>query len=181
MNQKIKNITLIALFAAFVLISSKIEIRITADSRVHFGNAICLLSSFILNPISAGLSAGIGSLFFDLIWYPSSLPFNFLITFINKFVMSFVCGLVFKSLKNTNKNEIAILIISGLAGEIAYIILYLLKTFIDRYFIAGITQLSVLIPIILIKAGSSVINAIFAIIVSVIIYKPIKKYLNFID
>ena len=177
MNKHIKTITLVALFAALVLVASKIEIRIS-DTRLHFGNAMCLLAGFVLNPLSAGLSAGIGSLFFDILFYPSSFGFDFLITFINKFAMGFFCSLVYSKLKHSTNHKTIILAVSGTIGELAYIILYIGKTFVERYFIVGIRQMEILIPILLVRLGASTINAIFAVIVSIILYKALEKYLN---
>ena len=172
-NKHLKNIIIVSLFAALVLIFSKMEIRVM-ETRVHLGNSFCLLSGFILSPISAGLAAGIGSLFFDLLFYPSSMPAEFLITFLNKFIMSFACSLVYNSLLNKNLNVKANIIISGFIGQLAYIILYLLKTYIQRRYMLGLGQ-EVVIAELMVKLGTSTVNAIFAIIISSILYAPAKR------
>lgn len=170
---KLKNIIIISLFAALVLVFSKIEIRV-AESRIHLGNSFCLLAGFMLSPINAGLSAGIGSLFFDLLFYPSSMPVEFLITFLNKFVMAYICSKAYHYLLNKNFNIKANVIISGFMGQVSYIILYLLKSYIQRRFIIGLSQ-EVVIAELIIKLSSSTVNAIFAIIISSILYAPAKK------
>lgn len=172
-NKHLKNIIIVSLFAALVLIFSKMEIRVM-ETRVHLGNSFCLLSGFILSPISAGLAAGIGSLFFDLLFYPSSMPAEFLITFLNKFIMSFVCSLVYHSLCKKNLNDKANIIISGFIGQLSYIALYLIKTYIQRRYMLGLSQ-EVVIAELMVKLGTSTINAIFAIIISSILYAPAKR------
>ena len=172
-NKHLKNIIIVSLFAALVLIFSKMEIRVM-ETRVHLGNSFCLLSGFMLSPISAGLAAGIGSLFFDLLFYPSSMPAEFLITFLNKFIMSFTCSLVYNSLLNKNLNVKANIIISGFIGQLGYIILYLLKTYIQRRYLLGLSQ-EVVVAEIFVKLGTSTVNAIFAIIISSILYAPAKR------
>lgn len=180
MNKHIKRVTIIALFSALVLVASKIEFRIY-DTRLHFGNTMCLLSGYVLNPLGAGLASGIGSLFFDILFYPNSFGVDFLITFINKFVMGFICSLVFNMLIKTKFDKTLSLVISGILGQLAYIILYIGKTFIERYYFVGIKQSSVLIPILLIRLGTSTINAIFAVTVSTILYKSLEKYIIPLD
>lgn len=172
-NKKIKNIIIISLFASLVLVFSKIEFRVV-ETRIHLGNSFCLLSGFILSPLSAGLSAGIGSLFFDLLFYPSSMPLEFVITFLNKFVMSFVCSYVYHLMLNKNINIKSNIILSGLLGQISYIVLYLLKTYIQRKYIILLSN-EVVIAEIILKLGTSSVNAIFAIIISSILYAPAKK------
>lgn len=172
-NKNLKNIIIISLFAALVLIFSKMEIRV-AETRMHLGNSFCLLSGFMLSPISAGLAAGIGSLFFDLIFYPSSMPLEFVITFINKFAMSFACSYLYHFLLKRNLNIKANIVISGIVGQLTYIFLYLLKTYIQRRYMLGL-DLNVVIAELLLKLSTSTVNAIFAIIISSILYAPAKK------
>ena len=172
-NKKLKNIIIVSLFAALVLIFSKMEFRV-AETRIHLGNSFCLLAGFVLSPINAGLSAGIGSLFFDLLFYPSSMPLEFVITFVNKFVMSFACSMAYHFLLKKNFNIKANILVSGFIGQVSYIFLYLFKTYIQRRLILGLVQ-EVVITELLIKLGSSTINAIFAIIISSILYAPAKK------
>lgn len=179
-NKKFKNIIIISLFAALVLVFSKIEFRF-AETRIHLGNSFCLLSGFVLMPINAGLAAGIGSLFFDLLFYPSSMPAEFLITFINKFAMAFTSSIIYHSLIKNKINLKFNILLSCSLGQIVYIILYLSKTFIQRRYILGLAQEIVITELIL-KLGTSTINAIFAIIISSILYYPAKKAVeNFVE
>lgn len=145
-----------------------------AETRIHLGNSFCLLAGFVLSPINAGLAAGIGSLFFDLLFYPSSMPVEFLITFINKFVMAFTCSITYHFLSKKSLTIKTNIIISGFIGQASYIILYLFKSYIQRRIFLGLSQ-EIIITELLIKLGSSTLNAIFAIIISSILYAPAKK------
>lgn len=176
--EKIKYITQIALYAAFVVVTSKLEIRIY-DTRIHFGNSMCLLSGFILPPLYAGLASGLGSLIFDLMFYPSSFILNLLFTFVNKFALAFVCSLLFNKLKRLELNKILTLILSGLLGQISYIILYLFKVFIEKYFFYNLNLTAVLTNILL-KLITSSVNAVIAIIVSTLLYCVLGNKLKYL-
>ena len=90
MKQKKNSIYLmsaVGLMAALVFASSYISINIPTIlgvSRIHFGNAFCLLSGLLLGGVPGGLAAGIGSCFFDLTnpLYISSAPFTFVFKFL---------------------------------------------------------------------------------------------------
>ena len=87
-------------------------------------------------------------------------------TFATKFVMGYVAGVVFNKTKKS--------VLAGTIGEIAYIILYALKTYIERRFILSMA-IEAVIPILMAKIGASVVNALAAIIVSTILYNVLKK------
>ena len=79
--------------------------------------------------------------------------------------MGYVAGVFFTKTSNV--------VLSGIIGEIAYIILYAIKTYIERRFVLSMAFKTV-VPIVLTKVGASVFNAIAALIISSIIYKLIK-------
>ncbi len=164
LDKKIKLLTLTSLFIALVVIGSRIYVGTHDTFRFHLGNSMCLLAAFILPPIYGGLAAGVGSMLFDIIFYTSGPAC--LITLITKFVMGYVAGIFFQKTKNV--------ILAGIVGEIAYIILYALKTYIERRFVLSMPFEAVL-PIVLTKVGASVFNAIAAVIISTIIYNIIKN------
>ena len=164
LDKKLKNLTLTALFAALVVITSRIYVGTHDTFRFHLGNSMCLLAAFVLSPVYGGLAAGLGSMIFDILFYTAG-P-SVIITFITKFVMAYVAGLVFTKTKNV--------VISGIIGEIAYIILYALKTYVERRFIMSMAFEAVL-PILLTKVGASVFNAIAAVIISSLAYQVIKR------
>ena len=153
-----------ALFTALVVIGSRIYVGTHDTFRFHLGNSMCLLAAFLMPPLHAGLASGVGSMLFDILFYTSGPAC--LITFATKFVMGYVAGLVFEKSKNV--------ILAGTLGEIAYIILYALKTYIERRFVMSMVIEAVL-PLLATKVGASVVNAIAAIVVSTILYNMLKN------
>ncbi|MBR1454213.1 MAG: ECF transporter S component [Lachnospiraceae bacterium] len=164
MDKRIKNLTLVSLFIALVVIGSRIYVGTHDTFRFHLGNSMCLLAAFVLTPFYGGLAAGLGSMLFDILFYTSG-P-TVLVTFATKFVMGYVAGIVFNKTKS--------IVLGGIIGEIAYIILYAIKTYIERRFVMSMAFEAVL-PILLTKIGASVFNAVAAVIVSTLIYKILKK------
>ena len=164
MDKKIKLVTLTSLFIALVVIGSRIYVGTHDTFRFHLGNSMCLLAAFVLPPLYGGIAAGVGSMLFDILFYTSGPAC--IVTFATKFVMGYVAGIVFKKTNNV--------VIAGIIGEIAYIILYALKTYIERRFILSMA-LEAVIPLLLTKVGASVFNAIAAVIISSIVYQVIKK------
>ena len=164
LDKRIKLLTLTSLFIALVVIGSRIYVGTHDTFRFHLGNSMCLLAAFVLPPIYGGLAAGVGSMLFDIIFYTSGPAC--LITLVTKFVMGYVAGVFFQKTKNV--------ILAGIVGEIAYIILYALKTYIERRFVLSMPFEAVL-PIVLTKVGASVFNAIAAVIISTIVYNIIKN------
>lgn len=164
MDKRIKLLTTTSLFIALVVIGSRIYVGTHDTFRFHLGNSMCLLAAFVLPPVYGGLSAGLGSMLFDIIFYTSGPAC--IITFATKFVMGYVAGVIFEKTKNV--------VLSGIIGEIFYIILYAIKTYIERRFVLSIA-FEVVLPIVLTKVGASVFNAIAAVIISSIVYKIIKN------
>ncbi len=163
----VQEITLIGLMAAMVYVASAfLQIPIPTaigNTRVHMGNVMCLLSGLLLSPVWGGMSAGIGSAFFDLTnpAYITSAPF----TFAFKFLMAWVCGILFQKWKNKGK-VVFYSAVSGTAGAITYVILYLSKSFIEDYIVLGLPLQGVLVDVAQ-KGVVSLVNGIIAVIVAV--------------
>ena len=162
-DKKVKNLTLMALFTALVVIGSRIYVGTHDTFRFHLGNSMCLLAAFLMPAFHAGIASGAGSMLFDILFYTSG-P-SCIITLITKFVMGYTAGIVFEKTKNA--------IVAGTTGEVAYIILYTIKTYIERRFILSMA-IEAVMPILATKVGASVVNAIAAILVSSILYNILK-------
>ena len=162
-DKKVKNLTLMALFTALVVIGSRIYVGTHDTFRFHLGNSMCLLAAFLMPAFHAGIASGVGSMLFDILFYTSG-P-SCIITLITKFVMGYTAGIIFEKTKNA--------IVAGTIGEIAYIILYAIKTYIERRFILSMA-IEAVMPILATKVGASVVNAIAAIVVSSILYNILK-------
>ncbi len=173
----IKTIAKIGLMAALVFIGTNLRIKIPIGldgTMLHFGNVFCLLSGLLFGPLAGGLSAGIGSAIFDL---TSEYASEAWITFINKFFMGFVSGLISKQLFKKNNKTINFFI-AAMAGALTYSTLYIVKTIIFNLYVYVI-PVETLPTIVAIKGVVTLINAIIAVCVSVFFAKsmqiPLKK------
>lgn len=169
MKKKIttREITLIGLMAAMVYVASRfLQIPIPTaigETRLHMGNVMCLLSGLLLGPVYGGLSAGIGSAFFDLTSpaYITSAPF----TFAFKFFMAWSCGILYQKWHD-RKNTVLCSAVAGTVGALSYVILYLIKSFISSYFLLQMPFEAVILAVGQ-KGFFSVINGIIAVIAAV--------------
>ena len=166
MNKKsftVFNITFIAMMAAMVYVVTLFRFPLLG-SKVHFANAVCLLSGILLGPLQGGLAAGIGSAFYDAVTGYDLV--NVLITFVSKFAMAWVCGLVMQSNVHPHaRGRIDRTLLACVCGALTYVALYMIKTFIYQKFVYGFpmdavwaTMLSKLIPS-LINAGAAIVAA----------------------
>ena len=98
----IYRVTLTAVFAALVFVSSMISVPIPVAigdvTRIHLGNIFCLLSGFVLGPVGGGLAAVCGW----IAWAKGSRA------------------------ENHGQN-----ILAAIAGSATYMVLYLGKSFIE--------------------------------------------------
>lgn len=91
-------IVLIGLMAALCFVGTYLHIDVPTPLgkvMLHFGNVFCLLSGMLLGGVKGGLAAGIGSMFYDVL-DPAYISESW-ITFINKFMMAFLCGIIVKA------------------------------------------------------------------------------------
>lgn len=145
-------------------------------SKVHFANAMCLLSGLLFGPVSGGLAAGLGSALYDGLFGGYDI-IETLVTFVSKFLMAYICAVIAQTHRGEQKKlRIAIGCITG-AGS--YVALYMLKTFVKQWLInsggdlgvsdvmeiAGVTMLS--------KLPASLINAVFGVLASVLLYSTL--------
>ncbi|MDO4459603.1 MAG: ECF transporter S component [Clostridia bacterium] len=163
-KNSIYRIALVGVFGALVFVSNYLSVPIPVAigdvSRIHLGNIFCLLSGMVLGPVSGGLAAGIGSGLYDLTnpAYITSAPF----TFAFKFVMAFLAGLIGKKM---GKGKPVYNVCGGFVGEVAYIILYLARSFIKGVLAGSAPE--AMVPTIITKLGTSSINAVIAIVCAV--------------
>ena len=134
-------------------------------SKVHFANAMCLLSGMLFGGVYGGLAAGLGSALYDA--FHGYDVINILITFVSKFMMAWVCARVLWSRDTRNEGFVRAIVAA----------LYMLKTFIYQAFVYGYpmntvwaTMLSKFIP--------SIINAGVAIVAAPILYKTMLPALR---
>ena len=122
----VKQISIIGLMAALVFVSSKLEIRIPSIlgvTRFHLGNGMCILSGLLMGALPGGLAAGLGSFFFDLVFWGGN-PAGWCVTFATKFLMGYFSGLFYHRGTFSHLSRTANIAICGAIGEFAYIVGY---------------------------------------------------------
>ena len=87
-EQKTRMLCTAGLMAALACVSNFISIA-TPASRIHIGNAVCVLCGLILGPAYGFFAAGVGNAIFDII---GGYGMEFVITFINKGAIALVTG-----------------------------------------------------------------------------------------
>lgn len=182
MNGKVRKLTYTAMFAVLnyiVFTYGKINITITEGSStaIHLANAVVVLSSWFLGPVYGGLAGAIGLSLADLLdpRYITSAPK----TFILKFLIAFISGSVANKLKLKEREErrdiTRITAVSAAAGLGFNVIFDPLFGYFYRQYILGVPQTAARI-IASWVAGTTLINAVTCLFVSVILYLPLYKF-----
>jgi len=166
-------IVFIAVMAAIVYVVTFFRFPLLG-SKVHFANAMCLLSGLLFGPVSGGLAAGIGSALYDFFSGQYGLV-DCLITLVSKFLMAFICARIAGTVRGTdNKARIAA---GSVIGALSYVALYMLKTYVYQRFVYGY-PLATAWATMGSKLPASLINAVFAMIVAPLLYAAIVPVLK---
>ena len=166
-------LTFVGVMAAMVYVVTLFRFPLLG-SKVHFANAICLLSGMLLGPWWGGLAAGLGSALYDAL--AGGYDFiNALITFVSKFAMAFVCGWLMKR-RDKEENLIQVIVASA-AGALTYVALYMLKTYIYQRFVYGY-PLDTVGAAMAAKLIPSLINAAVAVVAAPIFYHALRPALK---
>jgi len=200
----VRNIVLVGILAACVFVLTKfISIPIPSPlgkTAISVGNAMCILSALLFGPLTGGLAAGIGNALVDLsdpAWAP-----EFWITFINKFLMAFVAGLIMHKVPAMPERVLvrgdgfwgalvygvrkipAVLEkgrvwLAGLCGALTYCVLYVVKNIISGVYVKGFTWDVAIIETLTLKLPVTLVNAVIATVCGVLLYlalrTPLKK------
>ncbi len=160
-----RKIVLTGLMAAVVCVVTFFRFPLLG-SKVHFANAMCLLSGMLLGGTYGGIAAGLGSALYDGLAGGYDIV-QCIITFVSKFLMAYVCGKIAwgggSRAENKSRNFIA-----SVTGALLYVALYMLKTFVYQKFVYGFPMETVTATM-LSKLPASLINAVFAMIVAPIL------------
>lgn len=174
----VRNIALTGILAAIIFVLTKfISIPIPSPlgkTALSVGNAMCILSALLFGPITGGLAAGIGNALVDLsdpAWAP-----EFWITFINKFLMAYVAGLVMYKLKPGSK-EIRVWL-AGLLGSLTYCLLYVTKNILSGVFVKSFTWDVAIMETLTVKLPVTLVNAIIAMVCAGLLYFVLKQPLR---
>ena len=181
MNNKTKILVYTAMFAVINFVAftyGKITIPVTAgtSTAIHIANAIVVLSSWFLGPVYGGLAGAIGLSIADIIdpRYITSAPKTFLL----KFLIGFISGTVAKHFnlkeKTERKDIIGAAAVSAIAGLGFNVVADPIVGYFYRNYLLGIPQEAAKI-IATWVAGSTAINAVICVFISVILYLALYK------
>lgn len=172
------NIVLTGVLAAAIFVLTKfISIPIPSPlgkTALSVGNAMCILSALLFGPITGGLAAGIGNALVDLsdpAWAP-----EFWITFINKFLMAFVAGLIMHRVKLGGDN--LRVWFAGLLGSLTYCLLYVTKNIISGVFVKSFTWDVAVMETLTVKLPVTLANAIIAMVCAALLYIALRQPLR---
>lgn len=142
-------------------------------SKIHFANALCLLSGLLMGPLAGGLAAGLGSALYDALFGGYDL-LNCAITFVTKFLMAWFCAKIASSGgKEAKGRNIA----ACVAGALSYVVMYMLKTFVFQIFVYGYPMETAVVTMGS-KLPASLLNAIAAMIAAPVLYAALSPALR---
>ena len=110
-------IVFVAVMAAIVCVVTFFRFPFLG-SKVHFANAMCLLSGMLFGPVLGGLAAGFGSMLYDALFGGYDL-INCLITFVSKFLMAAICAWIAFGGKEDGKGKHARLVVGSVIGALS--------------------------------------------------------------
>ena len=156
----------------------KINITLVAgtSTAIHIANAIVVLSSWFLGPVYGGLAGAIGLSLADVLdpRYITSAPKTFFL----KFMIGLISGLLAQKLSLSTKTErkdiIRVSAISAIAGLGFNVFADPVVGYFYRKYLLGMDQDAAKI-IASWVAGTTLINAIICVFVSVILYLALYK------
>ena len=163
-----------ALMAAIVFVSTmflKIDLGFT---MVKTGNIFCLFSGMLLGGVYGGLAAGIGSMIYDL--FDPRFAAMAYTTLINFFAMGCVCGVI-AHMGGKRGTSFKQNVLAAVCGSLTYLFLYLFKNILTLTLGSG-EPFSVALVTMLPKLGISAINAVIAVVFSVMLAKPLMSALD---
>lgn len=168
-GMSVTKIVFIAMLAAVVLVVTLYRFPLLG-SQVHFANTICLLSGLLMGPFAGGLAAGLGSALYDIL-LGGYEAIECVITFVNKFAMAWVCGMIaFSGGRQAKVHRWNVA--ASVIGALTYMALYLFKTFLFQKFVYGFPAETVWATV-LSKVPGSFINAVMAMVAAPILYAAI--------
>ncbi|MBD5154085.1 MAG: ECF transporter S component [Oscillibacter sp.] len=174
----VHNIALVGILAAMIFVLTKfVSVPIPSPlgkTALSVGNAMCILSALLFGPLTGGLAAGVGNALVDLL--DPAWASQFWITFINKFLMAFVAGLVMHKVK-LGKENVRIWF-AGLAGAVTYCVLYVTKNIIEGVFVRGFTWEVTIVETLTTKVPVTLTNGVIAVVCAGLLYVILKQPLQ---
>ena len=177
----ITRIVFTGVMAAIICVITTFRIPL-GQSKVHFANSMCLLGGLLLGPVWGGAAAGLGSAIYDVVLGGYGF-FDALITFVSKFAMAFVTGILYQVWVKRKKEapdwkqELVPLVLACVAGALTYVALYMLKTWLFKMYVEPVPAET--IPTVMVaKLIPSLINAAFAVVTAPIFLHAVRPPLK---
>lgn len=171
----VRKIAMVGILAAMIFVLTKfVSIPIPSPlgkTALSVGNAMCILSALLFGPLTGGLAAGIGNALVDLL--DPAWAAQFWITFVNKFLMAFVAGLVMHKVKLGREN--IRIWFAGFLGALTYCVLYLTKNIIEGVVVRGFTLEVTIVETLATKLPVSLTNGVIAVICAGFLYLMLKR------
>jgi len=177
-----QKIVAIGLMTALVFVSNYIQFGIDTPfgpTRIHIANGMCLLGALLFGPLSGGLAAGLGSFLYDLT-NPAYAATSW-VTFIMKFLLAYICGLIVYGIKKKDSEDSTKVwrkIVGAIIGSLSYIVMYILKQYIEKCLILGYEVETVMLSVFTVNLPASLINAAIAIPVAVLLHSTLVPALK---
>ena len=180
-NAKTRKLVFTAMFAVINYVAftyGKITIPVTAgtSTAIHIANAVVVLSSWFLGPVYGGLSGAIGLSIADVFdpRYITLAPKTFLL----KFLIGFIAGTVanhFRLREKTDRKEIILITTTAAIAGLGFnVVADPIVGYFYRNYLLGIPQEAAKI-IATWVAGTTAINAVACVFVSVILYLALYR------
>lgn len=176
-NKTIQQIVLLAMMTALCFAGPFINIPIplgVGNTMIHIGNALCLVAALLMGGVKGGLAGGIGMALYDLTnpVFVMYAPF----TFIQKFVMGFLCGKIAFA-KGNEERSLRRNLAGTIVGVLANIFFAQLNALIVDSLIMG-QNWSAVLAVGGTKLIVNLINAALAVIIALLLYPPVQKALR---
>ncbi|MBQ1899378.1 MAG: ECF transporter S component [Erysipelotrichaceae bacterium] len=180
-NYKTRRLVYTAMFAVINYVAftyGKITIPVTAgtSTAIHIANAVVVLSAWFLGPVYGGLSGAIGLSIADVFdpRYITSAPKTFLL----KFMIGLIAGVLadhFRLKEKTERKDIILVTTTSAIAALGFnVVADPIVGYFYRKYLLGIPQEAAKI-IATWVAGSTAINAVACVFISVILYLALYK------
>lgn len=181
-SDRVKILTQAALLAALCYIGFqylKIPIPVgTEKTALHIGNTFCVLAALLLGGVWGGLAGSVGMTLADLTSdYVTSAPKTLILKLCIGLIVGFVAHKIFHISKEQSKAKVLrIAIIASTCGMVFNVIADPLVGYFYKIYILNIPQDAASIWA-KISAATTLVNAIAAVIVAVILYTALRPAL----
>ena len=181
-NKSLYRMILIGLMAAMVFVATmflKFDIPTPPDkTMIKLGNAVCVLSGLLLGGVGGGLASGIGSALFELtdpVFAPEAW-----ITLIRFFLMGLIAGAISHAGGQKGRN-FKLNLTAAIAASVFSLLFYVGKSVLTQMALAGnfsLNQMMIALTAISTKIAASSVNAVAAVVVAVLLIKPLIAALD---